>query len=96
MKFEDLARAFARYYPETADYKDSDTGFFVVFYHELYNYAEFRGTRISDYDLKKGKTAVFNQLTHVLDYTKYSGFIIFDKDYNDVTDEWDRANDSTI
>ena len=94
MKFEDLARAYARYYQETADHFDSDTGFFVVFYEELYNYVEFRGTRISDYDLKKGKTAVFNQLTLVLDYTKYGGFIIFDKDYNDVTDEWERANDN--
>ena len=94
MKFEDLARAYARYYQETTDHFDSDTGFFVVFYEELYNYVEFRGTRISDYDLKKGKTAVFNQLTLVLDYTKYCGFIIFDEDFNDVSDEWERANDN--
>ncbi len=61
----------------------------VVWYDFNYDSAQFAIDNIYEREMKnKSKRELFNECMIAMK-TNYNGFVIFDKDFNDVTDKWE-------
>ena len=91
-----LAKAYMEYFKKNylsryESKSDFYSGYTVVFFSTEYNSVEFKATQITTYTLNKmGKKNLFDEYVTVLGYN-YDGFAIYDKDCNEVTEDWENA-----
>lgn len=92
---KDYMRFFKKNYLSKYESKsDFYSEYTVVFFTVEYNSASFKASQITTYALdRKGKAGLFDEYITVLGYS-YDGFAIFDKDCNEVTDDWQKERDN--
>ena len=95
METVELARTYAKHYVLNSPIPaEGRTGDVIVFYAEDWHNIEFHADEIREFEIEKGKARAFDKYSMALYHTKYDGFFIFDIEFNEVTDLWEKDNDN--